>query len=111
MTLDPIAHGRAAAHATLAQDRRRFTVHDGGRQSTLLHDRRHVANLRPLTPTTLVDLSLPLQDVHLLLVALGQAAPTLQAVAERISGQMHPSLLPAWMDADDCNPHGMVRPS
>ena len=54
-TLDPIAFGQAAARATLAQDRRPFTVITGDGQATLRFEQRsHVANLRPAqVPATL----------------------------------------------------------
>lgn len=105
---DPIGFGQAAARTVLAQDRLRVLPGGGGRNGQL----RHVRNLRPSQPTTTVPLELSLQDVTVLLAALGQygVPASVAAIAERISGQMHPSLLPAWLSDDDAPAHGIPRP-
>ena len=100
-----------AAHI-VSPARRKFARDLTAATTNIAAARSHVDNLRPSQPTTMLPLELSLHDVTLLIAALGQhgLAPSLAAIAERISGQVHPSLLPAWADRDTCPPHGIERP-
>lgn len=101
--IDPIALGKSVARAALHQDRHtRLTALPGGRGVP--------GQARPTRSPIVAHIELDAVDVRLLLQALNYpgVTPRLAAIGERISGQLHPSLLPS---ADDCSPHGMERPS
>ena len=111
MTADPYAFGRAAAHATLAQDARpRLSALPGGRRpDALVPGRSHVTvrpKPEPATPTILLAVSLlEASLMRSVLVATGSRAGA--ELARKIGSQCHPSCI---VEVDPANPHGIERP-
>lgn len=130
MSPDPIAFGQAAAHSTLAQDRRPFTVlrGGGGRPGQLRPVRSHVTDLRSQhaqavaagRPSALPPYdhsadpdrpNLPL-EVKTALSVLVRHALTPGAV-QRSDQTLAAACVRAWLRpdlADECAPHGIPRP-
>ena len=97
---DPIALGESIARTSLTQDGRHLRAVPGAGGVP--------GQVRPGKPVGVQTFTLSARSVQTLLAALGgSGSSVLHAIADDLSGQVHPSLLPS---ADWCSPTGMERP-